>query len=287
MLSIIISSYQSKYFKSLEENLAQTCGIAYELIQIWNPGTKSIHEAYNEGIRQSQYPFLLFLHEDVRFESTEWGKDLIACFLADDSVGLVGLAGSKVKTKAPSGWYENGAENNIECIRQYDKGKLVSDFSVNLTDQSPETVVSIDGVFIAMRKSAGLTFDERLAGFHNYDLAISVAAKKDHWNIKVIKTIVLTHFSLGSFDRDWLCSAYTFYKLYHTYLPLKEDGAVYSKQLELDNIRLFYHKCFIHREWDIARYFLRDVWKKYPFKPTAFILLAKWILSKKPAPIRK
>ncbi|HBR11511.1 MAG TPA: hypothetical protein DD740_04740 [Chryseobacterium sp.] len=76
MLSIIISSYQPDYFAALEKNIAETCGIPYEIVKIDNPGVMGICEAYNKGAALAQYENLLFLHEDVEFETKDWGGDI-------------------------------------------------------------------------------------------------------------------------------------------------------------------------------------------------------------------
>lgn len=286
MLSVIISSYQTHYFRALINNIDDSCGVPYEIIQIQNPGIKGICQAYNEGMEESQYPYMLFLHEDVYFETIGWGQQLVETFEKDTTIGLIGLAGSKVKTRAPSAWYENGETNNVECVKQYDKGCLISDYAVANGDDKPEEVVTIDGVFIAMRKSTGLRFDERLTGFHNYDLAISACAKEEGWKIIVLKAIIMEHFSLGNFESDWLLSTHHFYQLYAKKMPLLGADSLYSKQLEKDNLLVFFHKCFIHQKWDIAYYYLDVVWKLYPFSKESIIMSLKWTWSKMKRTIR-
>ena len=72
MLSIIISSYQPEFYLALEKNIAESIGIPYEIMKIDNPGIMGICEAYNRGAEKAQYDFLLFLHEDVLFETQDW-----------------------------------------------------------------------------------------------------------------------------------------------------------------------------------------------------------------------
>ena len=49
MISIVISSYQPHFFAALEKNIVETIGVTYEIVQIYNPGTMGICEAYNKG----------------------------------------------------------------------------------------------------------------------------------------------------------------------------------------------------------------------------------------------
>ena len=59
MLSIIISSYQDKFYSALEQNIAETIGIPHEIIKIDNPNLMGICEAYNKGALLSKYDYHL------------------------------------------------------------------------------------------------------------------------------------------------------------------------------------------------------------------------------------
>ena len=49
MLSIIISSYQPQNFSAIEKNIAETCGILYEIIKVDNKNLMGKCAAYNIG----------------------------------------------------------------------------------------------------------------------------------------------------------------------------------------------------------------------------------------------
>lgn len=74
IISIIISSYQPNYFLALEKNIAETIGIPYEIIKIDNPNTMGICEAYNKGASKAQFENLLFIYEDILFQTKYWGR---------------------------------------------------------------------------------------------------------------------------------------------------------------------------------------------------------------------
>ena len=53
MISIIVSSYRSEMFNALSSNIDRTIGnTIYEIIQVWNPNTMSIAQAYNKGAKE-------------------------------------------------------------------------------------------------------------------------------------------------------------------------------------------------------------------------------------------
>src|SRR6478609_8828248 len=101
MISIVICSVQESYFVSLEINIHETIGeIDYEIIKIGNVVEKlSIAQAYNQGIEKSKFEFLLFIHEDIIFHTSNWGEILLSIFRANSKIGLIGIAGTKYKSR--------------------------------------------------------------------------------------------------------------------------------------------------------------------------------------------
>lgn len=104
MLSIIICSVSPERLEQVTRNIHDTIGVDYEIIAIDNREKQwPIARAYNEGASRAHYPFLFFVHEDVKFHSVGWGK-CIEKKLKEPDCGVIGFAGSKVKLKCYSGW---------------------------------------------------------------------------------------------------------------------------------------------------------------------------------------
>ena len=151
MISIIISSYQDKFYSALEKNIAETIGIPYEIIKIVNPNLMGICEAYNKGASLSKYDYLLFVHEDVLFHTVNWGGGIVDIFNEDENVGLIGVAESKVKTTAPSGWWSCPENYKVINILQHVNSKVEKwDFGEN---EKVTEVAAIDGVFMITKKT--------------------------------------------------------------------------------------------------------------------------------------
>ena len=75
MLSIVICSVLPERLLQISQNIHDTIGVEYEIIAIDNKEKKwPIARAYNEGACQARYPFLFFVHEDVKFHSQDWGS---------------------------------------------------------------------------------------------------------------------------------------------------------------------------------------------------------------------
>ena len=75
MISIIISSANSKQLEEVSQNVAQTIGVPYEIISFNNAdGSMGICEVYNKGTAKAKYDLLCFMHEDLLFKTMDWGK---------------------------------------------------------------------------------------------------------------------------------------------------------------------------------------------------------------------
>lgn len=200
MLSIIISSYQPHYYTALEKNIAETCGVPYEIIKIDNPGIMGICEAYNKGGAKAQYENLLFLHEDIHFHTLNWGVKLIL-HLQQPETGLIGVAGGTYIPVAPSSWTTDKEHNFINII-QNNKERDKPTLSKNIQKNTP--VLTIDGVFMSMKKSIfdEFRFSNYLKGYHGYDLDLSLRLSKKYKNY-VTSDILIEHFSEGNPDENW------------------------------------------------------------------------------------
>lgn len=236
MISIVISSYQPTFFAALEKNIAETIGVPYEIVQIYNPGTMGICEAYNKGGKLARHPYLLFLHEDVLFHTENWGKKLVV-HLEIPNCGVVGIAGSNYVPRAPSGWYMLNKEYNYINIIQNNKSggnkKEIKTF-----DEIRVPAFGIDGVFMAVKRMiwAEIKFCNYLTGFHSYDLdfSLAVGAKYDNY---IISDIAVEHFSEGVDGKDWFKSIIKV----RSALGIKAHGKI-DKELEYYMFRLFLQK---------------------------------------------
>lgn len=235
MISIIICSRQNDISNSLKDNIAATIGFDYELIVIDNSENKySIFEAYNTGIIKSKGEILCFMHDDINIITQNWGDILNAIFKKNQEIGLIGVAGSKSKTKMPSPWWDCPDKDSRLNIVQYLKNKEKVHWLEGFND-TLEEVVAIDGVFMAARKINTIFFSKKITGFHNYDLNLSFEYLKKGYKIVVLKDILLEHSSGGTINKDWCQSAVAFYKLYKKMLPLSLSENTNLKQQEIKN----------------------------------------------------
>lgn len=244
-ISIIICSRTKILTPGFLENIKSTVGCDYELITIDNSQNQySIFEAYNLGIKKSNGEFLCFIHDDIWFHTDNWGVISQNIFNKYNKLGLLGVAGAKLKTKMMSPWWNCHYNQQVINIIQHNKNAEPEKTMVGFDENSEAEVVVIDGVFMALRKSMNIRFSEVMAGHHNYDLNISFECKKIGYQIMVTNQILIEHFSSGMLNKDWLSSTYKIHKIYKSILPLEVKPHILKNGDEIRNAFSFINQCF-------------------------------------------
>ncbi|MFD2999146.1 glycosyltransferase [Pontibacter toksunensis] len=226
MLSVIICCRKPKLDLEFIQNIDATIGCAYEIITVDNSTNKhSIFSAYNKGASQAVFDVLCFVHDDVFFRTNGWGN-ILAQTVADAIVGVVGVAGAKVKTKNPSPWWIANEYHSAELlkynIKQKRGGHMVHDVNPSSNPQYSEVLV-LDGVLLCCRQSVWeqTKFDETsYAGFHFYDLDFSLSVWKRGFKNYVNFEILLEHNSAGKIDKSWLKASDIFHRKWAHILPV-------------------------------------------------------------------
>ena len=171
---------------------------------------KGICEVYNSLAAQAKFSYLCFVHEDILFQTLNWGLLLADIFSKNPAIGVVGVAGSKYKSKCFSGWYSGIP--GFDCaniLHRYSYG----DESIYLQPNKEnvlEEVVCLDGVFICSRKEIWQQskFNEAdLKGFHFYDIDFSLRASQI-CRIAVTYDVNIIHITKGGdFGDSWVKTA--------------------------------------------------------------------------------
>ncbi len=256
MISIIISSYQPEYFAALENNIAETVGVPYEIVKIDNPGTMGVCAAYNKGAEKAKFEYLLFLHEDVLFHTDKWAEKLIK-HLQVPGTGVVGVAGSDYVPVVPCGWYVNSPPHQFLNLIQSTKDSNTPSTLYSIQKEKYK-VFALDGVFLAMKAEVykQFKFNERITVFHGYDADISLHVAKKYQNY-VISNILIEHFSLGGADKNFFEANLFVRKLHGSNYQFKHDS----------NIEFERFKNFVYSMFRFHGISLKNTFKTFPFIP--------------------
>jgi hypothetical protein len=191
-----------------------------EVIEKVNNGEKSLSQVYNEIIDESNNDIVVLIHDDLEFDTKNWGEKIIDHFKKNSEYGILGLAGSKFLHENAQWWVIPQTMYGI--VNHKDGGKKwTSTYSKDL-GVGVEDVVLIDGLFMAFNKNKiKHKFDETIEGFHFYDLGFCVPNFLDDVNIGVIFNVRVTHLSVGKTNDSWERNRLYFSEKYKSDLPIE------------------------------------------------------------------
>lgn len=225
MISVIICSTSQHFLNQVENSIKTTIGVEYEVLFYDNAvDGKGICEVYNLLAQKAKFSYLCFVHEDVIFNTPNWGRIVEKIFI-NEKAGLIGVAGSKYKSQYFSGWYTDNSVCDCENIIHQDRvtGESEKVFLNNYPGTLLQEVVSIDGVFMCATKSVWekTKFNESdLKGFHFYDIDFSTRVSS-YSKILVTYEIELVHFTHGGdFGDKWVVEAIKWHLQNKNNLPI-------------------------------------------------------------------
>lgn len=234
MISLIICSRTASLSPTLEDNIKETIGVDYELIVIDNLEKKySIFEAYNIGVEKSKYPVLCFMHDDISYHTTNWGKVVLNHF-ADEKTGAIGIAGSPYAPAMPGSWW-GGEITNTNLLNG--DGDLIQKRYLPASAQKNE-VILLDGVWICIRKSLFniIRFDDiNYNGFHFYDVDTCMQISIAGYKIYCVFDVLIRHYTKGNnMNHNWIENAGIFAKKWQRALPLSCISLSYAQRCEAE-----------------------------------------------------
>lgn len=220
MISVVICSRNPSQLELVKKNIAETIGIPFEILSVDNRQNKySICTAYNSAATEAKYEKLCFMHEDVFIKTNNWGK--IVLDILNKGFGLIGVAGSKYKSKFISGWTTGNPDYDFYNIYHKSSGGDCSHYYSNNFQSPVVESLTVDGVWLCCNKevwdrtrfNSGL-----LRGFHFYDIDFSMRCSTIT-KVGVTNMVDMEHNSSGKFDDTWLKAAMTFHQYYKRNLP--------------------------------------------------------------------
>lgn len=279
MISIIICSIRPDYLANVSANIASSIGAPYELLVADNRGTgKGICKVYNELAAIAQFPYLVFVHEDVVFNKQHWGTELCQIFENNPGTGAIGIAGSNYKSSTYSGWYTGFAERDAYNIMHITHGKENPLVHYRSEKKELYDAVCLDGVFIASTKEnwQAIKFnEEQLKGFHFYDLDFSIRTFLANKKVWIWMDLQLEHLTIGGdFGTPWVKEAILFHAYMKEQLP-QPKNIDRTKELAIAKWWLDFLKAF-NITWGLKWKWVMQ--QKLYRHPSAFYTLLKFLL---------
>lgn len=232
MLSIICCSIDPHAVALLKQNIEMTIGdTPFEFIAFDNRNTNyGLCKVYNLCASKAKFSYLCFVHEDICFDTKEWGRIIIRQ-LQEKECGVIGFAGSVIKLKRLTAWNTCGMDMRANYV-QHMRGRKHY-HQINPDKQSFTPVITLDGLCLFVRCDVWreVKFDEHtFTHFHCYDIDFALAVACRYTNF-ICNTVLVEHFSEGSFSSMWLKGLKILHKKWHDSLPIYIKNQVSTIQL--------------------------------------------------------
>ncbi len=218
---ITIGFSTRKIDNNFVDMLKKTSGVPNtEVIPFENNGEYSLTEVYNKILNQSSNNVVILCHDDIYFDSKNWGQKILNHFKRKNDYGILGLAGTTHLPKSAK-WWEDFSKMKGIVNHEHEGKKWESKYSPskgNILDD----VVLVDGLFIVVNKNNIIhNFNEEVKGFHFYDVDFSFRNFMSNVKIGVMYDVRVTHKSVGQTNEQWEKNREVFSKKYEDVLPVK------------------------------------------------------------------
>ena len=219
MITIGYSTRKSN--PELQEYLKKSCGHPKtEVIEKVTNGEKNLSQVYNEIISESLNDIVVLCHDDIYFDTKNWGQKLEKLFEKNEEFSIIGIAGTTEMPKSGM-WWEDRSKMCGIVNHEHNGKKWESRYSDSLQNSIKEVVI-VDGLFIAINKNKiKHTFDETVSGFHMYDVNFCFRNYLENVKIGVTTSVRVTHKSVGETNNLWEKNRVIFSKKYKSNLPTK------------------------------------------------------------------
>ena len=203
-----------------KKHLVKTSGLhnKLEVIEIVNNG-ESLTTSYNRGLSMANNDIVVFCHDDLTIETSQWGKKLLKTFERNSEFGIIGVAGTKFLSSSGK-WWEDAKKMFGRVAHTHNGKTWLSSYSQDLGNNLEEVVI-VDGLFFAIdKKRIKKSFNEEFEGFHFYDVSFCFDNFLSDVKIGVTTEIRINHKSVGMTNIKWEENRIKFSEKYKSELPI-------------------------------------------------------------------
>tara|TARA_R110000744_G_scaffold253135_1_gene368792 strand:- start:228 stop:1877 length:1650 start_codon:yes stop_codon:yes gene_type:complete len=185
------------------ELLKTTSGVKdVEVIAFENSDGQSLTKLYNEGLIKTKNDIVLFCHDDLKFDTRNWGRKLLNHFKRSSEYGIIGVAGTRYLASTGR-WWEDFSKMHGAVYHEDNGKRWLTRYSKDIGN-GLDDVVLVDGLFFAVNKKLLKNkFNREVEGFHFYDVDFCFSNYLEGVKIGVCTDIKLTHLSIGKTNDEW------------------------------------------------------------------------------------
>ena len=230
-----------KIDENFVELLKKSSGLPkIDIIPIENNGEYSLTQAYNKILSQSSNDIVVLCHDDIYFDTKNWGQKILNHFKRNEDFGILGVAGSVSLPKSGKWWEDFSKMRGI--VNHENGGKKWESKYSNSKGNQIDEVLLVDGLFIILdKRKIKKTFNEEVEGFHFYDVDFTFRNFLDGVKVGVIYDVRITHKSIGQTNEQWEINRRKFAETNKDHLPKKlkvnvENNADFKVMVFEDNL---------------------------------------------------
>lgn len=225
-LSVVFST--KKINEDFVKLIKSTSGVHnIEILPYENPGKYSLNEVYNMGLEKASNDVVIFCHDDIRFETKNWGRKMLKNFSKHPDFGIIGVAGTRYLSTTGR-WWDDFSKMHGAVYHEKDGNKWLTRYSKDIGTKLT-SVVLVDGLFFGVSKKKLVKgFDETIKGFHFYDVEFCFSNYLEGVKIGVCTNVRLTHLSIGQTNEVWEKNRGFFADKYKDRLPVKINREFYD-----------------------------------------------------------
>lgn len=185
-----------------KDHIRNTVGVkGVEVIEVINNGEKSLTTVYNEILNKSAFDIVVLCHDDIFFNTKNWGFKILKHFEKSD-YGILGVAGTKYIDKNCV-WWETSGEMMGQVYHKQGEKVWLSEYNKEFGNRIMDAVL-VDGLFMGInKKRLRNDYNEDITGFHFYDVDFCLSNYLGGTKIGVISNVRLTHLSIGMVNVKW------------------------------------------------------------------------------------
>jgi len=236
-VSVVISTRKinDEYLKHVEKMFShpKTQILIYE-----NDGTSSLSEVYNDGLKDSTYDIVVFMHDDLIIETKCIGEKIQKIFDKNPEFGIVGIAGT---TDLVSGrWWDIKKSMEGKVYHESEGKRWLSKYSEKSYSDELKEVVCIDGLFMMVHKQRiKNNFDEEFKGFHFYEIPFCVTNYVNGVKIGLTTKFDIVHKSIGQTNEQWEENKKQFEEKFKDVLPIRlTNNKTFAEKLNYDKDKI-------------------------------------------------
>ena len=229
MISIVYCTPDEMPEHSL--HIKKTVGLKdVEIIEYINKG-EPLTKFYNKALRETKNEIVIFCHNDIIFNTKDWGKKIIKHF-SDSDFGILGVAGT-TEIQSTGRWWQNPSLMLGQVKHSHEGKTWNSEYSPKFGDEILQSVL-VDGLFFAVNKDRlNVNFDENIKGFHFYEVDFCFNNHLKGTKVGVITNITITHKSIGQTNQEWENNRKQFVNKNSSHLPYSLSPPILVKNKEI------------------------------------------------------